>query len=871
MNMKKYYFIIVALLITLVLPNVSSAQTAEELQARINALITQIQSLQSQLTQVQSPQSTVWCYNFNANLKVGDTGSEVRNLITALKKEGFEIDDSERGDSANATFDESTASAISGFQQKYIDEILKPVGLKYGTGFAGKSTRAKLNQLYGCGAKQAKPPVVCAQYMPPSEDFCANGKIVYPDKDENGCFRPPKCILSQTNNQPPVTHGVGGPTTLKAGETGTWKIWAYDPENGPLTYDVAWGDTFGSGYAPQTANLPSQTATFTHSYNTAGTYTPIFTVTDKDGLSAKTSISVNVDVTPAVISEQVKCVFNESKTEQKCYSSNNYACSGTGTCVIDMKGAKGEQVTWKSSCGGYAYTTMDGQNEYAEFKCAVSTVPTATPTTSACIQVITPAKNPLTGECVNFATPCEVKSGWEKISSCSTNTQSPTTLKPAILPSIVGTGTRKFKPVDPSRCPGIAETSCTVEPANIIKVSVYDEKGGYVDTRENTNSGMAGFTNLPYGNYTVVINAEGFEYYKAPFTVCAACEEITTVFLKKTSPSPFITVLSPNGGEIWQKGSTQTIKWNSSGVSRVYIKLRKGSDTYSGSEGAVSNIIPNEGFYKWTIPSTLPDGKDYAIRVINADSLNALDDSNAVFSIVAGTAVNLPDLQITDISPASVAVNRFAAYTAVVKNNSSQDVTTPFAVNLGGIATTVPSLAAWQTATVNASFGLSIIGPNQVCVRADIWNAVAESDELNNDVCKTVNVTAETGQQPSITVLSPNGGEIWQAGYYYEVKWTNTTGKSVKIELMKGDNLAASWDSVDSAASAYKIGLPLPLQAGSDYKIRVISSDSSSADASDAPFNIAAGNAGLKDIERLLASISQAILQLSEKIKESTR
>lgn len=870
MNMKKYYFIIV-LLITLILPNVSSAQTAEELQARINALITQIQSLQSQLTQVQSPQPTVWCYNFKANLKVGDTGHEVRNLVIALKKEGFEIDDSEQGDSGNETFNESTASAISGFQQKYIDEILKPVGLKYGTGFAGRSTRAKLNQLYGCGTKPSKPPVVCAQYIPPLEDFCVSGEIVYPDKDENGCFRPPKCILSQTDNQPPVTHGVGGPTTLKTGETGTWKIWAYDPENGPLTYNVNWGDTFGSGYAPQTANLPSQTATFTHSYNTAGTYTPIFTVTDKEGLSAKTSISVNVDVTPTAVSEQVKCVFNESKIEQKCYSSNNYACSGTETCVIDMKGAKGEQVTWKSSCGGYAYTAMDGQNEYAEFKCAVSTVPTATPVTSACIQVITPAKNSLTGECVNFATPCEVKAGWEKISSCSTNTQSPTTLKPTISPIVVGTSTRKFRPVDPSRCPGIAETSCAIEPANIIKVSVYDERGGYVDTRENTNSGMAGFVNLPYGNYTVVINAEGFEYHKAPFTVCATCEEITTIFLKKTLTSPSITVLSPNGGEIWQKGSTQIIKWNSSGASKIYIKLRKGSDTYPGGEGAVSNIIPNEGFYKWTIPSTLPDGKDYAIRVINADNLNALDDSNAVFSIVAGTVANLPDIQITDISPASVAVNRFATYTAVVKNNSSQDVTAPFAVNLGGTATTISSLAAWQTATVNASFGLSILGPNQVCVRVDIWNAVAESDELNNDVCKTVNVAAETGQQSSITILSPNGGEIWQAGSTYNVKWTNTTGKSVKIELIKGEIIVAGWDPIDSTVSTYNVGLPLPLQAGSDYKIRITSSDSSNADTSDKPFSIAAGTSGLKDIEKLLASISQAVLQLSEKIKELRR
>lgn len=38
-----------------------------------------------------------------------------------------------------------------------------------------------------------------------------------------------------------------------------------------------------------------------------------------------------------------------------------------------------------------------------------------------CIQVITPAKNLTTGECVEYPTPCDVPSGWEKVSSCSSD------------------------------------------------------------------------------------------------------------------------------------------------------------------------------------------------------------------------------------------------------------------------------------------------------------------------------------------------------------------------------------------------------------------------------------------------------------------
>jgi len=74
----------------------------------------------------------------------------------------------------------------------------------------------------------------------------------------------------------------------------------------------------------------------------------------------------------AITKEQVKCVFVNSNSEQKCYGSSSagsFSCAGMGTCIVDVVENKGEKIDWKSSCGGYAYTVMDGNNEYAEFKC----------------------------------------------------------------------------------------------------------------------------------------------------------------------------------------------------------------------------------------------------------------------------------------------------------------------------------------------------------------------------------------------------------------------------------------------------------------------------------------------------------------------
>lgn len=104
-------------------------------------------------------------------------------------------------------------------------------------------------------------------------------------------------IGSSTNtNLPPVVSGVSGPTTLAVGATGTWTVKAYDPENKGLSYSVLWGDdsmNSGGAMVPKTMSVQNA-ATFTHVYNSAGTFNPVFYVTDEKGLQAKTSMSVVV-------------------------------------------------------------------------------------------------------------------------------------------------------------------------------------------------------------------------------------------------------------------------------------------------------------------------------------------------------------------------------------------------------------------------------------------------------------------------------------------------------------------------------------------------------------------------------------------------
>lgn len=111
--------------------------------------------------------------------------------------------------------------------------------------------------------------------------------------------------VNQPGNKPPSISGTEGPTALKIGETGTWSVRASDPENGPLSYSVIWGDASQNNLGTNESGIPApqtftQTATFTHVYNQAGNFYPQFFVKDNGGGNAGTGISVNVVIDDTV-------------------------------------------------------------------------------------------------------------------------------------------------------------------------------------------------------------------------------------------------------------------------------------------------------------------------------------------------------------------------------------------------------------------------------------------------------------------------------------------------------------------------------------------------------------------------------------------
>ncbi len=156
------------------------------------------------------------CHTFATNLRVGASGSEVTALQTALKNDGESV-------STTNTFDDQTASAVTGFQQKYASTILTPNGLQYGTGYVGAATRTKLNNLCAVGQQTISPPVNTV--LAPTVSFTASpstittGQIAILTLSSSGAD---KCIVSNPSIGSSISWLPNDHANVSPTQTTTW-------------------------------------------------------------------------------------------------------------------------------------------------------------------------------------------------------------------------------------------------------------------------------------------------------------------------------------------------------------------------------------------------------------------------------------------------------------------------------------------------------------------------------------------------------------------------------------------------------------------------------------------------------------------------
>jgi len=280
-----------------------------------------------------------------------------------------------------------------------------------------------------------------------------------------------------------------------------------------------------------------------------------------------------------------------------------------------------------------------------------------------------------------------------------------------------------------------------------------------------------------------------------------------------------LAVTSPNGGEVWQAGTSQTITWSSTNIASVKIE-------YSTNNGLDWSTIvantPSDGYYIWTqVPAS--SSTNCRIKISDAEDSFPYDFSNAVFTIA-------PEPEITVISPNGGENLRSGSTTSIRWTSTNiAEVKIEYTTNNGAtwktITSTTPSdgIYEWQVDDVNSNLCRIKVSDVQDSQPYDISD---DNFGITNQVVQ------------SLVLLSPNGGEEWEAGTSHNLTWSASGINKVKVELTTNNGI--SWNTIaDSVASTGSFEwTPVDINS-SQCKIRVSdASDGSPIDESDGSFTV---------------------------------
>lgn len=229
---------------------------------------------------------------------------------------------------------------------------------------------------------------------------------------------------------------------------------------------------------------------------------------------------------------------------------------------------------------------------------------------------------------------------------------------------------------------------------------------------------------------------------------------------------PTVTVTDPNGGEVWDIGEVQAIEWvatDNISVDSVTIQYstNSGSDWIQVSSGEV-----NDSTYDWTIPATPSTTCLVKIIAFDAFGNGGEDESDNLFTIRDGIA---PTAEVHRPNGGEIlSVGTTDTITWACSDNIGVDsVALEYSINGGSDWIFIASPSASETLyewTVPPT-------PSTTCLMkvtafdAELNFAEDESDsffEIRDD------------SLPEITVLVPNGGEVWISNEVHDIEWNSS-------------------------------------------------------------------------------------------------
>lgn len=257
-----------------------------------------------------------------------------------------------------------------------------------------------------------------------------------------------------------------------------------------------------------------------------------------------------------------------------------------------------------------------------------------------------------------------------------------------------------------------------------------------------------------------------------------------------------LTVTSPNGGEIYQAGSSQNITWQTTGVVNVKIE-------YTNNNGidwiTIVESTPSDGFYTWeSVPSTV--STNCRVRITDASDGSPWDESDNLFVIA-------PEPYITITAPKEDD-SYFAGASTVISWRSEN-------VALVKIEFTSNGGADWSLITDNEPSDGIYIWENIPLINSTLCRIKISNAASGNpfEISGFFEVTDQNVEEQLIRLIAPNGGEEFEAGTSQNITWESTAIESYDLQYTT-DN-GNNWVEIASGitGAAYEWGIPIDINS----------------------------------------------------------
>ncbi len=288
--------------------------------------------------------------------------------------------------------------------------------------------------------------------------------------------------------------------------------------------------------------------------------------------------------------------------------------------------------------------------------------------------------------------------------------------------------------------------------------------------------------------------SNGTYTWTVPNTPAATCylriSGVTNPTVYDWSDEPFciynLQLTSPNGGNLFQAGSSQNITWSSAQIANV--KLEYSQNNGSNWTQIIASTGASTGTYSWSVPNLA--ASQYIIRISDTTDSTINDFSDNIFTVVLLniTYPSAPSTKLRAGNLCNITWNQ-QGLSGTVKlelttNNGSSytSIATGINVSEGTYSWLIPDISSLNC---------------KIRITSELYGLILDSSDNNFTICRLI-------------LNTPNGSEIWSSGSVHTISWTSIYILALKLEysLTNSNNWIQIAPTISASLGSYSWTVP---------------------------------------------------------------